>query len=93
MPRPKKDTKPAPKRTRKKADPVVQEPVQEEVYNHMRYQRCGEKKDSSQYPTFMQRNMTCNGLMVTQKTSDGGKYKHYKCPICGSTTKVEGELV
>jgi len=86
MARPKKDaTKNAPK-TKKEEPP-------KKVYNHMRYQRCGEKKNSAQYPTFMQRNMACGGLMVTQKTSEGGKYKHYKCPVCGANKKVEGELV
>ena len=85
MARPRKD---APK-SKKTSEPTPDKPV----YNHMRYQRCGVKKDSSQYPTFMQTNMKCNGLMVTQKTSEGGKYKHYKCPVCQSTIKVEGEPV
>jgi len=31
--------------------------------------------------------------MKAVKTTEGGKYKHYKCPKCGTTRKVEGVLI
>ena len=61
-----------------------------EVYNHMRFKRCGRKVNGNSHPTFLRNAVICNGLMKSFKTTDGGKYKHYRCERCQEVEKVEG---
>jgi len=72
-----------------KADPTP--PKQEkQLYNHDRHMMCSPK--STAYPAFL-KTKNCPGKLVAEQTTNAGRTKVWKCPVCGRRVHTEGRTV